>query len=110
MSGAPLDPTCELCTRTRVTSGLSHPVRWRLLVARHGQDVPRAALGEIWLRLVDLGLHDDGALPAVQAALDGRGHADQELPLLAAPETIKKIVIPLFFNIHILNKNVLKQK
>lgn len=57
---------------------------WPSLVARNGQDVTRAALGEVWLRLVDLGLHNDGALPPVHAALDGTRDVDLQLPLLAA--------------------------
>lgn len=57
---------------------------WPSLVARNGQDVTRAALGEVGLRLVDLGLHDDRALPAIHAALDGTGDVDLQLPLLTA--------------------------
>lgn len=64
-------------------------LHWPSLVARHGQDVAGAALGKVGLRLVVLGLHNDCALPAVHAALDGTGDADLELPLLAARETRK---------------------
>lgn len=60
--------------------------RWPPLVAGHGQDVARAALGEVRLRLVDLGLHDDRALLAVHAALDGAGDVHLQLPLLTAEE------------------------
>lgn len=57
---------------------------WRGSVAGNGQDVTGAALGEVRLRLVDLGLHDDRALPPVHAALDGTRDVDLQLPLLAA--------------------------
>lgn len=59
------------------------------LIARNGQYVTGSALGEVRLREVDLGLHDDRALPPVHAALDGTGDVDLQLPLLAAEETIK---------------------
>lgn len=52
------------------------------LVARNSQDVPRPALGEVRLRLVDLGLNDDRALSAIHAALDGTRNVHLQLPLL----------------------------
>lgn len=58
------------------------------LIARDSQYVTGSALGEVRLREVDLGLHDDRALPPVHAALDGTGDVDLQLPLLAA-KTIK---------------------
>lgn len=60
---------------------------WLTLVARNSQYVAGATLGEVRLRLVDLGLHGDRALPPVNAAVDGTGDVDLELPPLTAEET-----------------------
>ena len=57
---------------------------WPVLVARNGQDVTGPALGEVGLRLVDLGLDDDRALPPAHAALDRAGDVHLQLPLLTA--------------------------
>lgn len=61
-----------------------------LLVSRHCQDITGAALGEVWLRLVDLGLHNDSALPAIHTALDGTGDIHLQLPLLTAERGRKR--------------------
>lgn len=53
-----------------------------ILVSRNSQDVTGSALSEVWLRLVDLGLDDDRALPPVHAALDGTCDVHLQLPLL----------------------------
>ena len=63
-----------------------------LLVSRHCQDITGAALGEVWLRLVDLGLHNDSALPAIHTALDGTGDIHLQLPLLTAERGKEKNV------------------
>lgn len=61
------------------------------LVAGNHQDVTGAALGEIRLRLVDPGLHDDRALPPIHAALDGAGDLDLQLPPLAAERKERRV-------------------
>lgn len=75
----PLDPPCNL--------QLNHCIVWPTLVARDSQDVARTTLGEVRPRLVDLGLHDNRALPPIHAALDGTGDVDLQLPLLTAERT-----------------------
>lgn len=62
---------------------------WPVLVARNSQDVTRSALGEVWLRLVDLGLDDDRALPPAHAALDRARDVHLQLPLLTAERNEK---------------------
>lgn len=60
-----------------------------ILVSRNSQDVTRSALGEVWLWLVDLGLDNDRALPAIHAALDGTCDIHLQLPLLTAGKKIQ---------------------